>query len=44
MYDTLEALPPGATAHWLANYHFTRQSHFTRDECLTLARIALSSY
>jgi hypothetical protein len=44
MYDTLEALPPGTTAQWLANYHFHRQDfHFTREECLTLARIAISS-
>ena len=41
MYDTLEALPPGITAAWLANYHFHTQNHFTRAECLTLAKIAI---
>jgi len=40
MQDTLDALPP-TTAQWLANYHFVRQSHFTRAECLTLAKIAI---
>jgi hypothetical protein len=44
MHDTLEALPPAISAQWLANYHFHTQTHFTRAECLTLARIAISSY
>lgn len=45
MHDTLDNLPPGTTAQWLSNYHFHRcNGYFTRDECLSLARIAISSY
>ena len=44
MHDTLDALPLGVTAKWLANYHFVRQYHYTLAECTTLARVAISSY
>jgi hypothetical protein len=41
MIDTIDALPPCASAAWLANYHFHTQSHFTLAECLVVAKSVL---
>ena len=41
MLDTIDALPPGVTVAWLANYHFVRQDYLTRSDCVRLARLAL---